>query len=203
MKSQKVKTIDKILDSSTQLFSTKGYKATTIRDIAKESGVNSSLISYHFDGKSGLLHKIVTDFMTRNIEEIVDILNEDIESFDSFKFYLERFIETTIKIGVQNWNVLKIILSETYELSKIDDFNISSLSSLQSLGTFIKKAQDKRFLKDDFNSLMLADNILALTMDQILNWPMNKQIRGFDISKKEVRKTWVKENLRLYFQGIV
>lgn len=146
---------------------------------------------------------IVTDFMTRNIEEIVDILNEDIESFDSFKFYLERFIETTIKIGVENWNVLKIILSETYELSKFDDFNMSSLSSLQSLGTFIKKAQDKRFLKDDFNSLMLADNILALTMEQILNWPMNKQIRGFDISKKEVRKTWVKENLRLYFQGIL
>ena len=61
MKLDQNKSINKILEASTKLFSLKGFKATTIRDIAKDANVNSSLISYHFNGKEGLLHKIVTD----------------------------------------------------------------------------------------------------------------------------------------------
>jgi len=202
MKSDKLKSIDKIVEASTALFSMKGFKATTIRDIASEAGVNSSLISYHFNGKEGLLHKIVTDFLNSNVKDLVDILNDDIESFEFFKLRLEFFLDSTIKLGTQNWRVLKIILSETYELSKFEDFNMTSLSSLQSVAAFVQQAQDKKFLKSDFCSLMLADNILALTMDQIVNWPMNQKLRNFDISEKEARKEWIKENLRLYFQGV-
>lgn len=202
MKIDKVTSINKIVEASTKLFCTKGFKATTIRDIASEASVNSSLISYHFDGKEGLLHKIVTDFTNGNTQQLLDILSDDIDSFEGFKLRLELFLDSMIKLGTENWHVLKIILSETYELSKFEDFNMSSLSSLQSVGEFIQQAQDKGFLKPDFSSLMLADNILALVMDQILNWPMNQHIRNFDISIKESRKGWIRENLRLYFDGV-
>ncbi len=140
--------------------------------------------------------------MNSNVQRITDILNDDFESLDAFQTRFQIFLDETIKVGIENWHVLKIILSETYELSKFDDFNMSNLSSLGSVAKFIGKGQELGTLKSNFDPLMLGDNILALTMDQIVNWPMNKNLRQFDISNNKVRSKWIKENLRLYFQGV-
>ncbi len=48
-----------ILNTSVQLFSTQGYKETTIRNISKVACVNVSMISYYFGGKDGILKEIV------------------------------------------------------------------------------------------------------------------------------------------------
>jgi len=48
-----------ILNTSVQLFSTQGYKETTIRNISKVACVNVSMISYYFGGKDGILREIV------------------------------------------------------------------------------------------------------------------------------------------------
>lgn len=48
-----------ILNTSVQLFSTQGYKETTIRNISKVACVNISMISYYFGGKDGILKEIV------------------------------------------------------------------------------------------------------------------------------------------------
>ncbi|MCK5344702.1 MAG: TetR/AcrR family transcriptional regulator, partial [Candidatus Heimdallarchaeota archaeon] len=50
-----------ILNTSIQLFSSQGYKETSIRKISKEAGVNVSMISYYFSGKDGILREIVKD----------------------------------------------------------------------------------------------------------------------------------------------
>ena len=48
-----------ILNTSVQLFSTQGYKETSIRNISKVACVNISMISYYFGGKDGILKEIV------------------------------------------------------------------------------------------------------------------------------------------------
>lgn len=44
-----------------QLFATRGYRATGVRDIAEEAGCNQALIAYHFGGKGGLYDEILSD----------------------------------------------------------------------------------------------------------------------------------------------
>src|SRR5580704_7534386 len=49
---------DAILSAAEVLFSTSGFNAVSIRDIAQEAGANPGSISYHFKSKDGLLLEI-------------------------------------------------------------------------------------------------------------------------------------------------
>lgn len=49
------------MDAATHLFGDKGYRATTMRDIASEVGVLAGSLYAHIDSKESLLLEIVTD----------------------------------------------------------------------------------------------------------------------------------------------
>ena len=49
---------DAILSAAEVLFSTSGFNAVSIRDIAQEAGANPGSITYHFKSKDGLLLEI-------------------------------------------------------------------------------------------------------------------------------------------------
>ncbi|KAB2928089.1 MAG: TetR/AcrR family transcriptional regulator [Leptonema illini] len=48
--------------AATELFSQKGYDATSTREIAERAGVNLSLIRYYFKGKEGLYRRLLSDY---------------------------------------------------------------------------------------------------------------------------------------------
>jgi AcrR family transcriptional regulator len=48
-----------ILQIAQELFSEKGFSATSVRDIADKAQVNISMISYYFGGKDGLLKALI------------------------------------------------------------------------------------------------------------------------------------------------
>lgn len=50
-----------IMAAGAQLFATKGYAETGVRDIAEAAGCNQALVSYHFGGKGGLYDAILGD----------------------------------------------------------------------------------------------------------------------------------------------
>lgn len=54
-------TRDAIKAAGAELFATRGYRATGVRDIAGLAGCNQALVSYHFKGKGGLYDAILSD----------------------------------------------------------------------------------------------------------------------------------------------
>ncbi|RKX93981.1 MAG: hypothetical protein DRP59_01430 [Spirochaetes bacterium] len=99
------KTKTHILNTSIGLFSARGYKETSIREISKEAGVNVSMISYYFGGKDGILENI-----TKNLIKGFTLLLDQIE-----------FTDITVTMGVlkkfleyleDNRPQIKIIFSE-------------------------------------------------------------------------------------------
>ena len=83
-----------ILNSSITLFSTNGYKETTVRAISKEAGVNVSMISYYFGGKDGILQNIVQD-ITEGFSSLLNRFDFDnsegtIIVLSDFLVYLEN-----------------------------------------------------------------------------------------------------------------
>lgn len=68
IKTQKRATQQRTLDTramikaaGAELFATRGYRATGVRDIADRAGCNQALVSYHFKGKGGLYDEILAD----------------------------------------------------------------------------------------------------------------------------------------------
>ncbi|MEA3285388.1 MAG: TetR family transcriptional regulator [Synergistota bacterium] len=50
---------DVLIEAGKELFSTKGYMGTSVREIARAAGTNVSMISYYFGGKEGLYREIL------------------------------------------------------------------------------------------------------------------------------------------------
>lgn len=50
---------ERILDSALELFSEKGYAATTVRDIAGAVGVKAASLYNHFEGKQGIFDALI------------------------------------------------------------------------------------------------------------------------------------------------
>ncbi len=52
----------RILSAAAKLFDGQGYNGTSVRQIAQEANVNVALISYHFQGKQGVLEVLITSY---------------------------------------------------------------------------------------------------------------------------------------------
>lgn len=66
-----VKTKNAILNASLELFALKGFRGTSVREIALKAQANISAISYHFNSKEGL-YKAVLLHCFRFIESIIE-----------------------------------------------------------------------------------------------------------------------------------
>ena len=53
-----------LLGIAAQLFATRGYSQTTVRDIADAAGILSGSLYHHFDSKETMLSEILREFMT-------------------------------------------------------------------------------------------------------------------------------------------
>lgn len=89
---------EKIIKASMNLFLRKGYKGTTTKTIAQESGVNELTIFRHFGTKEGILRAIVDEryaYLNRTVESISRQLTYDIaKDFPMLsKLYHEKLSE--------------------------------------------------------------------------------------------------------------
>jgi len=51
-----------VLDASLQLFSHRGYRATTVRDIAEDAGVSTGNVYHHFPDKEAIFRTLIEEF---------------------------------------------------------------------------------------------------------------------------------------------
>src|SRR5690606_8258258 len=72
-----------IMQKALKLFAEKGYHNSSVRDIAKEAGVNIAMISYYFGSKDKLLEAIFSRHiaaMNQKLNEIVkDKMHDPVE----------------------------------------------------------------------------------------------------------------------------
>lgn len=201
MGNNKITTKEAIISSSKKLFAQRGYKATTVRAIAEDADVAFSGIAYHFKGKEGILLSIVENIKNEIGPNTFAILDAEIDSVEKFDIRLKIFMNDLIIVGIKNWETVKILLTESYELSKIKGVSSTSQGMLMLLVQFFKNTKKNKVINESISELLLADHLLALLMDQILHWPTKKKLDGLDFSLKTDREKWINETVELLFKG--
>lgn len=104
-------TKQKVLSAAVALFNSQGFNGTSIRDIAKEAGVNPALISYYFKGKNGLLESLITSFLEGYLAELeiaskkgqspretLLAMLDAIFSYQHQRYHLSRFAQREITL---------------------------------------------------------------------------------------------------------
>lgn len=124
-------TKEKILNSSLNLFSTKGYKAVSVRDIASDVGIKASSLYNHFESKQDILDELIK----LNINYVRDFLKEinlkkmiESETCSNTESFENNFIDVSLKIirfFLENINVIKF-----RKMLTIEQFNRPELAAL-------------------------------------------------------------------------
>ncbi|WP_255494563.1 TetR/AcrR family transcriptional regulator [Sulfurovum sp. bin170] len=152
-----------ILEVSLRLFSSYGYKSTTVRDIAKEVGITQSGLYNHFKNKDAILDTLISRLMNSAIVKIFE--EKDIESLAQTGKSMLFSIATTFKLisfDKENEALSRLLMQELYRNSKIRDTynehfyqkNIKKLSSV-----FFLMMQKEKIKQSD--PLMLANEFFA------------------------------------------
>ncbi len=150
-----------IIESALQLFSTKGFEGTSVREIAADAGVNVAMINYYFGSKEKLFESVVeyrasflkgffTDLVNNNslsaIEKIDIIIDHTIErklSNAQFHHILHRELslehrpqlrDAISDILLKNMDPVKIIIKNGIKDGEFNDVDIE-LTLTTMLGT--------------------------------------------------------------------
>ena len=158
------KTREKILKSALKLFAEKGYKPTTVRDIAGAVGIKQSALYNHFKNKDEILSTLVDDLTSSAIVTLFSSTEDTQELHRKGKALLYS-IATTFKLisfDKQNEALFRLMMQEIYKNQTIRDTyneyfyqeNVKRLSAI-----FFMMMQDEMIKSSD--PLMLANEFFS------------------------------------------
>jgi AcrR family transcriptional regulator len=155
-------TYERIMEISLKLFEKKGYRDTTIRDIARKVGINQGTLYYHFKSKADILCEI----HDRALELMIENKSERKQQKVSEKEELELVIKDILSVIADNRAEFTVFFKDysclpQAHLKRIREFGDGIRAELEKT---IKGGQDKRVFK------ALNPRIVALALLGMCNW---------------------------------
>ena len=98
---------DLILHTSMELFASKGYHKTSVLSIAKEIGISSGLIFYHFETKDNLLKEVIISLLNK-MDAIFEI-EEGVAADKKLGQIIDRFKESLLQ-NKSDWELYMAII---------------------------------------------------------------------------------------------
>ena len=116
-----------IMDAGARLYSDRGFRATSIRQLADAAGISSSTMYHHFANKQEILYAILMDFMRSFVGEIVPVLLEHTRSPQ------DRIAEAVeLHLWISERDRLKLVIGAPLRYELTEDQRLS-LATLQRL----------------------------------------------------------------------
>ena len=102
---------EKILNAALELFATKGFKATSISEIAKAAAVSKGLMYNYFSGKNDLLRAIVGRAMDLG-HQLFDALDQE---YDEPEEEIRRLVHNIIKMTKDNRTFWRLSVALSFQ----------------------------------------------------------------------------------------
>lgn len=175
MSRQKIKkdaTKELILMEASKLFSSQGYEKTTLDQILENANIAKGTFYYHFKSKEQLVEELIN----QGYAQFSTIASQDLESGISPLEILEKVIQNFVDWTLKNPDQLKVLLTQRFSvLSSINPENRAG-SFREITSYLISVAQKNNILRDDINSMELAQMLGMMLVQAQLSWLFNREI---------------------------
>jgi AcrR family transcriptional regulator len=98
---------DLILDAAEKLMGKKGYAATSISAICKESGLPVGSVYHHFGNKAGILAEVLNRGTRRHFAAMADAARDESEP----ELRMWRYYEQAPKLLIENVDIIRILFA--------------------------------------------------------------------------------------------
>jgi TetR/AcrR family transcriptional regulator len=152
---------DAILDAAIRCFASKGYAATTIKDLASEAQVNSALLYYYFVDKQTLYRETLRDVAQRLSDAAGRRLDGDVAPNEAIR----RFVQQQAEFLIANPHVPRLMLREMLEhTGRHAEAAIVSLIGgvFKTLCDVIRRGQEQGMFRADVDPTYAAISTVSL-----------------------------------------
>jgi TetR/AcrR family transcriptional regulator, cholesterol catabolism regulator len=139
-----------LLRIAAELFATKGFKNTTVRDIAEASGILSGSLYHHFDSKESMIDEVLSTFQ----EELFGRYDEILASDEDARTKLEQAVRVSFEAIDQHPHEVAIFQNEADYLGGFERFAYLAERNEQSRNvwmTLLTEGVETGVLRPDLN----------------------------------------------------
>ena len=159
---------DELLEIAAGLFAEKGFKNTTVRDIADAAGILSGSLYHHFDSKESMVDEILRTFQEELFGQYDEILASDADPLTA----LERAVLVSFDAIDRHHDEVAIFQIDAAYLLTFDRFAYLGERNQQSREvwmTLLRRGIDAHALRDDLD-LELTYRFIRDTVWVAVSW---------------------------------
>jgi TetR/AcrR family transcriptional regulator, cholesterol catabolism regulator len=139
-----------LLRIAAELFATKGFKNTTVRDIAEAAGILSGSLYHHFDSKESMIDEVLSTFQEELFGKYDEILAGDADA----RTKLEQAVRVSFEAIDQHPQQVAIFQNEADYLGGFERFGYLAERNKQSRNvwmTLLTEGVETGVLRPDLN----------------------------------------------------
>jgi AcrR family transcriptional regulator len=139
-----------LLRIAAELFATKGFKNTTVRDIAEAAGILSGSLYHHFDSKESMIDEVLSTFQEELFGKYDEILVDDADA----RTKLEQAVRVSFEAIDQHPHEVAIFQNEADYLGGFERFGYLAERNKQSRNvwmTLLTEGVETGVLRPDLN----------------------------------------------------
>jgi TetR/AcrR family transcriptional regulator len=187
----------KLIAAATHLFADKGFSAVSIRELAQQAGVNSALISYHFDGKEGLYTAVLENQFSLLLQLAERINKEPLTPEQRIREYAI----TVLNIHQKYPALIRLLYSELFNPSPC--FEVITQKFLAKLFKILFKAINDGIEAGQFRADLNIENAV-ISLAGIMNFyfisrPLTKKLLP---ETENCAATYIKQAVEIFLAGI-
>ena len=162
-----------ILDTAASLIARKGFAAVGVREIAKKSKVNISMISYYFGGKTGILKAIIADYFDSIGHSLKSVMDKGLPTESEIK----EVIKNLARIMKDKENICRVAIFELpFDLPEVAEFKLNLVKrNRQFVG---KKLQEGFRITDKTTHMIIGHAFISLVYSNFLFGKMSNKSSG-------------------------
>ncbi|MBA3045925.1 MAG: TetR/AcrR family transcriptional regulator [Euryarchaeota archaeon] len=193
--SEKKDTKSRILDAALEMFSEKGFKATTTRAIADKANVNEVTLFRYFGSKEKLFFEIVDN--EANVR--MNIINMKFEPSENMVGDLTMIGGYISKNMMERASFFKLLVMEVDRYPEIwEHIGTVPLAAISKLGQYFDMAKKKGLVRKDLDSEIMAVSFFSFLF-RIL---VTNAFLGDDLFTKKNRDDGIREFAELFVNGV-
>ncbi len=124
---------EQLLTIAATLFAEKGFRNTTVRDIADAAGILSGSLYHHFDSKESMVDELLVPFQ----EELFGKYDEILASGDDARTKLERAVRVSFEAIDQHPHEVAIFQNDADHLGSFERFAYLADRNAQSRAVWV------------------------------------------------------------------
>ena len=109
--------IQRIIDTATELFHKKGYRSTTLEDVAKEIGITKAALYHYVSSKENLLSVIYIKALESIFKNTNKIAGMNLPPDEKMRLIISNHVKD---ISIKSLSILSVFFAEENQLSLAD-----------------------------------------------------------------------------------